>query len=446
MDRLAFVDVETNGLSPALDRILEIGVVIVDGNRVEHWTTPLTGGASPRTRTPEWQGAPRFADIAPDLARRLAGRLLVAHNARFDYTFLCAEFERARIAFESRVLCSVMLSRKLYPGRAHHDLDSLAACHGLACDVRHRALPDADLLWRWWQSMRRDHDEHVVSGAVADLLAGPVLPADLDPALVRRLPDLPGAFVFRDEAGHALMAGAAQNLRLHVVDYFRIGRATARAVDFAHRVAHIAWRTTRGMLGARLHAAMLARVHRPVDEQATWRFAPEAAPCLDVVARAQCRGESFGLFASERKARNALARVASRRGLCHALVGLDTGACAACADGARCGSPAGRKRQLVRVFDTIRPLRIEAWPFAGPVALRERADLHVVDDWQFLGTARNDDDVRELLAARRDGFDPRVYKVLARELPRIPSGRIVGLQAVPLQQRARGVDLRRPLC
>lgn len=435
MDRLAFVDVETNGLSPALDRILEIGVVTADGGRVDRWTTPLTGGASPRVQTAEWQDAPRFADIAPDLAQRLAGRLLVAHNARFDYTFLRAEFERAGVAFESRVLCSVMLSRKLYPARAHHDLDSLAACHGLACDVRHRALPDADLLWQWWQAMRREHDDETVRAAVAELLAGPVLPAHLDPALVDRLPDAPGAFVFRDEAGRALMAGAAQNLRLHVVNYFRIGTATSRALDFSHRVAHIAWRTTRGMLGARLHAAMLARVHRPVHEQATWRFAPEAAPCLDVVARAQCRGESFGLFASERKARNALARVATRRRLCHALVGLDTGACAACANGARCGGGgAGRKRELMRVFDTIRPLRIEAWPFAGPVALRERVDLHVVDDWQFLGTARSDNDVRDLLAARRDGFDPRVYKVLVRELPRIPPRRIVDLGAAPLRR------------
>jgi DNA polymerase-3 subunit epsilon len=425
MDRLAFVDVETNGLSPALDRILEIGVVTVDGTRVERWTTPLRGGASPRLQAEEWQDAPRFADIAASLAERLAGHLVVAHNARFDYTFLRAEFERAGIAFEADVLCSLMLARKLYPRRAHHDLDALAACHGLDCETRHRALPDADLLWRWWQAMRSEHDEAVVEAAVAELLAGPVLPAHLDPRLIDRLPEAPGAFVFRDEGCRPLMAGAAANLRLHVVNYFKAGAATARALDFSHRVGDIGWRRTRGMLGARLHAALLARVHRLPGEPATWRFAPESAPCLDVVPRTHWRGESFGLFASERKARNALSRVARRRGLCHALLGLDTAACPACDSIARCGAAAGRKQQLLRVFDTIRPLRIEAWPFAGPVALRERADLHVVDDWQFLGTARNENDVSDLLAARRDGFDPRTYKVLVHELPRLPRERIV---------------------
>jgi len=126
---LAFVDVETTGLSPATDRIAEIGVVTVDGDRVDRWTTLLKASshresASQEGREPQrFEDTPCFSDIANELARRLSGRLMVAHNARFDHAFLRAEFDRVGVVFSPNVLCSVMLSRKLYPQLAHHDLD-----------------------------------------------------------------------------------------------------------------------------------------------------------------------------------------------------------------------------------------------------------------------------------------------------------------------------------
>src|SRR5579864_5448536 len=90
---LAFVDLETTGLSPTEDRVAEIGVITVDGERVERWTTFVR---TPAYRATDEDGSPqdspRFAEIAAGLAARLAGRLFVAHNARFDFSFLHAEF------------------------------------------------------------------------------------------------------------------------------------------------------------------------------------------------------------------------------------------------------------------------------------------------------------------------------------------------------------------
>src|SRR5207248_1386002 len=122
-------DVETTGLSPTLDRIAEIGVVTIDGDRIERWSTLVRSAASARTSSGDWHDAPRFADIASELAQRLRGRVLLAHNARFDHAFIACEFERAGIAFEPEVVCTVMLSRKLFPQLARHDLDSLAQVH-----------------------------------------------------------------------------------------------------------------------------------------------------------------------------------------------------------------------------------------------------------------------------------------------------------------------------
>ncbi len=430
--RLAFVDVETDGLSPRDNRIAEIGVVTVDGARIERWTTFVRGGCSVRLDHAERTSLPAFADVANELAQRLAGRLFVAHNARFDHAFLSAEFDRAGIVFEAPVVCTVMLSRRLRPHLAHHDLDSVAAHRALRVEERHRALPDADLLHRWWQDLRGEFDDGTIGSAVDALLAGPVLPADLDPALVESLPAAPGAYLMRDRGGRLLAIGSAHNLRGHVIDYFRVDRASLRALEWAHMVSDIAYRRTRGMIGARLHAAALMRAHWPgrAPPELTWRLSPDSVPCIDVIPIDACHApdhrESFGLYASERKARNALHRLASRRGLCHAMLGLES-ECAAC-EGAGCGTPLARKRHLLRAFDAVRPYRIDAWPFTGAIGIRERGEMHVVDGWQFLGTARDEGEARELLQTRRAGFDKRMYKVLRSELARLAPRKIVELR------------------
>ena len=125
---LAIVDLETTGTDPANDRVTEIAVLEVDGFdsgavRAE-WSTlvnPGTGIPSPIQAltgiTNEMvAAAPRFAEVAEALFERLGGRIFVAHNARFDYGFLRREFDRAGIRFTAKTLCTVRLSRRLYPG------------------------------------------------------------------------------------------------------------------------------------------------------------------------------------------------------------------------------------------------------------------------------------------------------------------------------------------
>jgi DNA polymerase-3 subunit epsilon len=445
--RLAFVDVETTGLSPTENRIAEIGVVTVDDGCVERWTTLLQPSSRREACTPTdsavdgTNDAPRFRDIAADLARRLEGRLFVAHNARFDYSFLRAEFERAGIAFHPDVVCSVMLSRKLYPGLQRHDMDSLAECHGFSVEERHRALPDADLVWQLWRTLNRQHPKARIAEAVHALLSGPVLPPELDPSLIERLPETPGAYVFHGEGNRPLVVGAAGNLKRHVLNYFRIDRATRRASEYAHRIANITWRATRGMLGAQLHAAMLDSIHfadakRRMNAPAfTVQLSPELVPCVAILPLESSReGDSFGLFPTERKARNKLSRLASDYRLCHRLLGIAGGAnpqCLACpAEDAApsCLGETRRKSELLRGIEALWPLRVPAWPHRGAVGIRERSDIHVVDQWQFLGTARCESDLHGLLEGRRTGaFDSRLYRLLRRTLSRLPADRIVDL-------------------
>ena len=180
--RLAFVDLETTGLNPYSDRITEIGVVNVEGGEVTEWTTLVHPGRQISHRVQTYNGideellanAPPFKEIAAELAGKLSGHLFIAHNARFDYGFLRAAFGRVGIEFNPPVLCSVMLSRKLYASLVHHDLDSVMKRHGLQTELRHRALPDACLLWQFWRVIHRDHPQESIANAISTLLAGPV--------------------------------------------------------------------------------------------------------------------------------------------------------------------------------------------------------------------------------------------------------------------------------
>ena len=449
--RLAFVDLETSGLSPQADRITEIGVVTVDARGVDEWTTLVNPGRDLAERSRFYNGitshelaeAPRFGAIAAELAARLAGRLFVAHNARFDFGFLRAEFQRAGIEFQPPVLCSVMLSRKLYPALEGHDLDTLMQRHDLHAEVRHRALPDARLVWQFWQVINKQHTPEHISAVIAELLAGPVLPAHLDPSLIDRLPEAPGVYVLHGENGAILHVGKASNLQRHLIAYFRIDRTSAKAAAVSHLVRNITWRVTRGAIGAYLQRAALAGAAAPGRARQVWyawRLQPDAYPCVELVALdngTRDAGEIYGMFESGRKARNALLRLATARHLCHALLGIaptPAAPCTGCAahEAAKCVRKTDRLRHLAKAALALRPWHIEQWPYAGPIGVRERSDLHVLDDWRYVGTAQVEHEIHQLMQTRAQYFDRDTFTFLAKTLRRLPQKRILRLPPRPL--------------
>jgi DNA polymerase-3 subunit epsilon len=88
--------------------------------------------------------APTFAEVADQVIDVLAGRVFVAHNVRFDWSFLFAELRRARdLKLDGPRLCTVRLARKLVRGIESCSLDSLSHWFGLENPARHRAGGDA---------------------------------------------------------------------------------------------------------------------------------------------------------------------------------------------------------------------------------------------------------------------------------------------------------------
>ena len=184
---LAFVDLETTGATATRDRITEIGIIEVDEDgSVREWQQLV----NPGTRIPPFieqltgisnelvAAAPAFADVADETLRRLEGRLFIAHNARFDYGFLKNEFKRLGVTFRAPVLCTVKLSRTLFPEHKRHNLDSLIERHNLAADARHRALADAQLIRQFWQKIHVDRSNDEIEAALKAQNARPSSRAD----------------------------------------------------------------------------------------------------------------------------------------------------------------------------------------------------------------------------------------------------------------------------
>src|SRR3989441_7115892 len=201
---LAIVDLETTGTHPAHDRVTEIAVLEVNGFELAaEWSTLVNPEISIEPGIQALTGisnemaaaAPRFAALAGDLYERLDGRLLIAHNARFDYGFLRREFERAGLKYLSKTLCTVKLSRRLYPEHARHNLDSLIERHGLACHARHRALGDADALWQFLQLAAREHGEEIVAVGARQMTREHALPPQLERAANDAIPAAPRVYI-----------------------------------------------------------------------------------------------------------------------------------------------------------------------------------------------------------------------------------------------------------
>ncbi|MEU5348046.1 TerD family protein [Streptomyces sp. NPDC020766] len=151
----ALVDVETSGLMARRDRVLSVAVVTIgqDGEQTGEFSTLLNPGCDPGPvevhglTTERLRGAPTFDQVAGRIGAMLQDRVLVAHNAQFDYDFLAHEFARARMWLPvSQRLCTLALNRQVDPPTDNMKLGTLAAHYGVPQQHAHDALDDTRVL------------------------------------------------------------------------------------------------------------------------------------------------------------------------------------------------------------------------------------------------------------------------------------------------------------
>jgi DNA polymerase-3 subunit epsilon len=449
---LAIVDLETTGGRPGEDRITEIAVLEVEGFEVARaWSTLVNPGRSIpgaiQALTGITQemvaGAPSFEDLAESLHERLAGRVLVAHNARFDYGFLRREFERAGLRFHAKTLCTVRLSRRLYKGRGGHSLDALIERHNLRCSARHRAQGDAEAAWQFLQVAVDEHGEDVVGVAARQVTRQPSLPPHLDRALIDAIPEAPGVYILYAEAGAPLYIGKSRSMRTRVLQHF------CAPSGWVQNVKHIEWERTAGELGALLLEAKRVKELDPVHNRQLKKPQELCGFVFDgrrlrLARAAEIDGETLpflrGVFRSRRAALLSLRALADEHRLCLQTLGIEAGFSVRSGPCfrhqiERCAGVCAGKENIhlhhARVAAALTAFKAVEWPHRGPVGIVEDDEVHLVDRWCYLGTAASDAEVAELLESRHaPRFDPDHYRILTRHLGRR------GVRVVPLRQPA----------
>ena len=447
---LAFVDLETTGTRADDDRITEIGVVRIDsgdgGVCVTEWSTLVDPGVPIPPAIVALTGitdamvanAPAFDSVAPDVARLLDNAVFVAHNARFDYGFLKHSFARAGQPFTARVLCTVRLSRRLFPDAKGHGLDAVIARHGLAVGDRHRALGDARALWSFVQTLYRDLPHDAIETAAKRILRIPSLPPQLAPDALDALPEAPGVYLFYGENPLPLYIGKSINLRERVAAHFSSDWRSETDLRLSQEIRRIDFEETAGELGALLREATLVKARMPAHNRALRRKseagvltltdagAPAYVPAAAIDASALA-ADAYGPFASRAGARETLRTLAAEHRLCWRRLGLERRPAGPCFQRQlhRCAGACVGDEDVAthdaRLAQALAPLAIPRWPHPGVALVREksvfsdRVDVHAIRDWCWLGTARDDGDLAALLdAPPRAQFDIDVTRLLLK--------------------------------
>ncbi|WP_268124867.1 exonuclease domain-containing protein [Roseivirga pacifica] len=224
----AIVDIETTGSAANYGKITEVAILVHDGQRVvdEYQSlinpergippgiTALTGISNEMVAD-----APRFYEVAKEIHMMLEGNIFVAHNVNFDYSFLKKEFEELGAEFKHKKLCSVRLSRKVFPGLRSYSLGKLCDHFGIANHARHRAMGDAKATAELMDLILENESGEIEyflkkNSKEADL------PPNLDKQVFENLPDQTGVYYFHDEHGKVLYVGKANNIKKRIRGHF----------------------------------------------------------------------------------------------------------------------------------------------------------------------------------------------------------------------------------
>lgn len=173
------IDTETTGISGKKHEIIDIAILkVCNGTIVDRYESlvkpknPINGFIQNYTGISNQMvaDAPSFAHIADEVENFLSDGIFVAHNAGFDHSFLKNEFARIGREFERPRLCTVKLSRHLYPEYPRHGLDAIIERFEIECKARHRAMGDTEVLWEFLQILNNNFDQKEVGSAMRQLI------------------------------------------------------------------------------------------------------------------------------------------------------------------------------------------------------------------------------------------------------------------------------------
>ncbi len=442
---LAFVDIETTGSHFDRDRITEIGIKTLSGNEIQVWEQLI----NPQTFIPQniqrltgispqmVEGQPSFDRIARELKEELEGKIFIAHNARFDYGFIKASFKRIGIDFKPKVLCTVKLSRLLFPEQPRHNLDTIISTHDLKVSARHRALGDADLLLQFWRVCESKFGKEKLNEVINQLIGNPSLPPNIDKDLIDSIPDTPGCYIFYGENKVPLYIGKSISLRSRVMGHFQGALSQRKEMKLSLQIRDIDWIQTSGELGALILESRLIKERMPSmniklrrsKDLCGWSLVKDDTGVLAPVLVTHhqlapgLQDNLYGLFYSKREAHSYLKAIAKKHHLCEALLGLEKRIEGKSCFGYQVKQCSGACLNLtpialhnLQLKTVLEFFKVQVWPYSGPIAIKEGGEMIVIDKWCYLGTAINQDELYELAESGEVEFDLDIYKIVKKAL------------------------------
>jgi DNA polymerase-3 subunit epsilon len=328
------------------------------------------------------------------------------------------------------VLCTLRLSRSLFPSVERHGLDALIARFGLTPKVRHRALADAELLWQFWQKIHEIYSVDLVESAVTSLVKHASLPAGLEETALDDVPDRPGVYLFYGDDDVPLYVGKSIHLRQRIRAHFAGDHSNAREMRLSRSASRRVARD-RGEIGALLSERIWSRHCARCTTTCCARTQLFSWEMVDGLPAPRLRSDRhvdfsrhaalYGAFPSRASAQARLRSLADEHQLCLATLMLDgttrRGSPCFARQLHRCaGACTGEESQTAhreRTVEAMASMAIQRWPFAGAIAWREasgdRFPWHIIEDWCYLGSAPTlEDAARQLVAPAR--FDIDTYR------------------------------------
>jgi len=436
---VVFVDIETTGGSYRNSRVLEVAAIrFEDGKIVKEFSTLV----DPGTRIPpvitsitgiterDIVGAPVFEDIADELLEVLDGAVFVAHNVRFDYSFLKQEFAMIGTTFSPRLLCTVRLSRYLYSEHKGHSLEKLIARHSIPVLERHRALEDARAILYFSQLAFDQHGPDNFADALTHQLKSQSLPPNLDLNELETIENVPGVYIFKDETHQPVYVGKSVTLKKRVLSHFQ--STSPKEVKVSQQVYHVETIPTGSELAALLLESKLIKELKPLYNRMLRRVSTYAMLVKKehdgysnlAVVSGNVDNETdlstiYGVYSNRVKAKQTIIELTRTYQLCPILMGIEKGksACFSYSLGRCKGACIGKEDAAsynARFETALERSKLSEWPFDGSiiVPVNEAGETVVINNW--IVQRFNDEDGNELIIDAEPNFDLDEYKIIRR--------------------------------
>lgn len=246
----AIVDIETTGGYASNNDITEVCIVLHDGTGVTgrfetlirpvvpipYYIQNLTGITNEMVAS-----APRFGEVALRIFEMLQGKVFIAHNVNFDYSFLRYHLLQSGFKLASQKLCTVRLTKKVFPGLPSYSLGNICRHFEIPVAKRHRAGGDTTATVQLFEHILKN-DGYI---HIADFLRRgsreQSLPPHLPKEQVLNLPYSPGVYYFHNRQGKIIYVGKAKNLKYRVSSHFTHNGAGRQRQEFLRNVHKITY-------------------------------------------------------------------------------------------------------------------------------------------------------------------------------------------------------------